>query len=148
EQNESWEQEAPPRRRDLRGRPSRAASAVDGPANALLVLGSLGAVIGALTIGLAVFGIGIRAAQFGVKNEPQVAKVFRGLPGASVGTVVGVLMIVGGIKMKKLENYGLALAASILAIIPCISPCCLLSLPFGIWSVVVLSRHDVKEAFR
>jgi len=51
------------------------------------------------------------------------------------------------LKMKKLENYGLAMTASILAMIPCLSPCCLIGLPIGIWAVVVLSKPEVKSAF-
>jgi hypothetical protein len=66
----------------------------------------------------------------------------------ALGALCGILMIVGGIKMMSLSGYGLSMTASILAMIPCTSPCCLLGLPFGIWSVVVLSRADVKAAFR
>ncbi len=50
-------------------------------------------------------------------------------------------------KMKKLESYGLAMAASIIAMIPCLSPCCLIGLPIGIWALVVLSKPEVKSAF-
>ena len=49
--------------------------------------------------------------------------------------------------MGRLEGYGLAMTASIFAMIPCVGPCCLLGLPFGIWSVTVLNRRDVKAAF-
>ena len=38
--------------------------------------------------------------------------------------------------------------AAIVAMIPRISPCCLLGLPFGIWALVVLSNGTVKAAFR
>jgi hypothetical protein len=31
--------------------------------------------------------------------------------------------------------------------IPCISPCCLLGLPIGIWALVVLLKPEVKAAF-
>ena len=56
-------------------------------------------------------------------------------------------ILFGALKMKKLESYGLAMAASIIAMIPCFSPCCLLGLPIGIWAVVVLSKPEVKSAF-
>jgi hypothetical protein len=49
--------------------------------------------------------------------------------------------------MKQLKNYGLAMTGSIIAMLPC-SVCCLLGLPFGIWSLVVLNNPEVKEAFR
>jgi hypothetical protein len=50
--------------------------------------------------------------------------------------------------MKNLQSYGLAMTASIVAMIPCISPCCILGLPFGIWALVILNRPEVKAAFR
>ena len=52
------------------------------------------------------------------------------------------------LKMKNLESYSFAMAASIIAMIPCIGPCCLLGIPFGIWSIVVLGDAQVKAAFR
>ena len=64
------------------------------------------------------------------------------------GLLLAILVIVGGMKMKNLDNYGLAMTAAILGMIPCISPCCLLGLPFGIWALVVLGRPEVKAAFR
>ena len=60
--------------------------------------------------------------------------------------VLSVLILFGAIKMKKLETYGLAMTASIVAMLPC-SLCCLAGLPIGIWSLVVLSRPEVKNAF-
>jgi hypothetical protein len=39
------------------------------------------------------------------------------------------------------------MAASIIAMIPCVSPCCLLGLPIGIWALVVLMKPEVKSAF-
>ena len=50
------------------------------------------------------------------------------------------LTIVAALKMKRLENYGLAIAASILAIIS--SPTNLIGSPIGIWALVVLSQRE------
>lgn len=59
------------------------------------------------------------------------------------------LVFYGGLKMKNLENFGLAMAASIIAIIPCFTGCCcIIGLPAGIWSLVVLNKPEVKSAFR
>jgi hypothetical protein len=41
----------------------------------------------------------------------------------------------------------LCIAASIVAMIPCVSPCCCIGLPVGIWALVVLSKGDVKDHF-
>ena len=65
-----------------------------------------------------------------------------------VSMVIGLVIFFGAFKMKRLESYGLALTASILAMVPCVSPCCLVGLPIGIWAIVVLSKPEVKGAFR
>jgi len=52
-----------------------------------------------------------------------------------------------GWQMQKLERYNLALAGSIMAVIPCFG-CCLLNMPAGIFALVVINDRMVKEAFR
>ncbi|MCY2959510.1 MAG: hypothetical protein NTY35_05030 [Planctomycetota bacterium] len=73
-----------------------------------------------------------------------------------VGNVVGGILNIGGAaliafgawRMKEMKSYGLAMTASILAMIPCFtSCCCLLGLPAGIWALIVLLDKDVKAAF-
>lgn len=89
--------------------------------------------------------------------DPEMMEQFRGMQmfGGGIGILFAVLMIIcgvvvilGAIKMKNLESYNFALTACILSLIPCLSPCCLLGLIFGIWGIVVLSNSDVKAAFR
>ena len=73
--------------------------------------------------------------------------------GTIVGYVVGGLLVViaqilalmGGIKMIKFENWGLALTGAIILVLPC-TPCCG-GLPFGIWAIVVLSLSNVRRMF-
>ena len=60
--------------------------------------------------------------------------------------VIGVVMIIGALKMMRLESYRWAMTASILALLPC-SPVSLLGLAAGIWSLVVLNRPRVIAAF-
>jgi hypothetical protein len=55
------------------------------------------------------------------------------------------LVISGALKMMRLEAFGLANAASILAIL--VSPTNLIGLGIGIWALVVLSRAEVRTAF-
>ena len=50
-------------------------------------------------------------------------------------------------EMKELKQWNIAVVASVLAMVPCISPCCIIGLPIGIWALVVLMRPDVKDAF-
>ena len=56
--------------------------------------------------------------------------------------------ILGAWQMLRLRSYGSAIAGSILAMLNFQECCCLLGIPFGIWSLVVLSRPGVRDAFR
>lgn len=134
---------------------SPAAGKVAGPAIALMV-------VGALTLLAALYEIGVGAMGGAAPPAPQadvppeMANTFEFVQNISgpvaivlgvVWLAVGGLIVFGGLKMKGLQSYGLAMTASILAMIPCISPCCLAGLPIGIWSLVVLMNADVKAAF-
>jgi hypothetical protein len=65
-----------------------------------------------------------------------------------VGILIDAVIILGANKMRNLDSYGFAVAASILSVIPCLSsPCFVLGMPFGIWALVVLMNEDVRNAF-
>ena len=59
----------------------------------------------------------------------------------------GILMIVGGLKMLRLESYGWSMAACITAILP-LHALVLIGLVVGIWGLVVLNQRDVRKVFR
>lgn len=71
-----------------------------------------------------------------------------GLVAGIIQLVIGGVIIAGAIKMKNLQAYGFALTATILAMIPCLSNCCVIGLPIGIWALVVLLDNNVKQGFR
>lgn len=78
-----------------------------------------------------------------VKQEQVQQSVIYGL--RSLATV---LIVVGAMKMRALQGYGLAMAAAIISLIPlCPNECCC-TLPFGIWSLIILLQSDVKRAFQ
>lgn len=85
---------------------------------------------------------------------PEFADFFRLLTGpvgvvlSVIGLLVAIFVLVGAIKMMNLRSYGLSMAATIVALVPCVSPCCCTGLPIGIWALVVLLRSDVQAAFR
>jgi serine/threonine protein kinase len=54
-------------------------------------------------------------------------------------------MIFAALKMMRLQGRGAALMASVLAIL--VTPGNIIGLPLGIWSLVVLSRSEVRAAF-
>lgn len=122
---------------------------VNGPAIGLIVTAALGFCVQVLSLVMHLAGTSIMAAQQQMGNE-ALANMFSGTLGvvmAIVGMLVSLFILFGALKMRKLENYGLVMTASIIAMIPCISPCCLIGLPIGIWAVVILSKPEVKNAF-
>jgi hypothetical protein len=134
---------------------------VSGPAIALLVTAILGIIAQLgnlirvlLSAGAIQAQAQVIAQQQGQQLPAQQMQMLQYLTGTTaivatiVGSVVGIVIIVGALKMRNLQSYGLAMTSSILAMIPCVSPCCLLGLPFGIWALVVLSKPEVKAAFR
>lgn len=56
------------------------------------------------------------------------------------------IVLIGGLKMMKLQSHGLALAAAIVAMLP-LTCCCVFGLPIGVWALIVLLRADVKAGF-
>jgi hypothetical protein len=65
-----------------------------------------------------------------------------------VAVVVGGVILLGAIKMMKLQNHTLAVAASVLAMLPCLSGCCCIGLPIGIWALIILFKPEVKSHFQ
>jgi hypothetical protein len=61
--------------------------------------------------------------------------------------VSGIVMIVGGLKMLRLQSYGWAMTACIIAVLP-FNPVGFIGLIVGIWGLVVLNQPSVRAAFR
>lgn len=133
-----------------------AKGAVMGPAVALIILAvmdgllALVQLVGHLTGGL---GAGTAGFQFHGSGQVQVEEIAEwlagpiGLAGSVVSLLLSGIILFGGLRMLGLRNYGFCMVVSILAVIPCTTPCCCLGIAAGVWSLVVLSRPEVKAAF-
>jgi hypothetical protein len=86
-------------------------------------------------------------------NDPQVQQLLHliygplGIINSLFALAISVLVLIGATKMQSLRSLEFAFAAAILAMIPCLTPCCVLGLPFGIWALVVLKKPEVKSQF-
>lgn len=142
----------------LSGEREAALAAVRGPALALQITTILG-VIG-IALGLAINIMTLMGIQLPVSRlegqpglEPEMEHFINSLSGGIglvqnlIGVAVAVVIFKGVAKMQRLENYQFAMTTCILAIVPCVSPCCLLGLPFGIWALTVINRPEVKRHF-
>ena len=74
----------------------------------------------------------------------------------AVGIIWGLVMlaangvvVLGGLKMRASSGYQLAMAAAVIACVPCcFSGCCTItSLPAGIFALIMLTKPEVKAAF-
>jgi len=125
-----------------------AAQAVNGPAIGLIVTAVIGFFAQAISFLFNVFGL---STGLGRSSSEFAINAFTGTFGIVlnlVGVAIGVVILLVALKMKRLEAYNWAMASSILALAPCISPCCIVGLPIGIWALVVLAKPEVKGAFR
>jgi hypothetical protein len=62
--------------------------------------------------------------------------------------LLGIVTLLAGVKMLQRRAYGLVMTGVILGMIPCLSGCCCIGLPFGIWALIVLSNPEVRNSFR
>lgn len=125
-----------------------ALAAVKGPAIGLMLVASLAMVLVVISLVINLTGVALFPMPTSGQS-PQFSKFAQGAGGV-VGAILGIAIyatvLFGAFKMKNLESHGLAMTASILALLPC-SLCCLFGLPFGIWALVVLSKPEVKSQF-
>src|ERR1051326_9122055 len=93
---------------------------VNGPSIGLIITGSLNILTSVLAGVMALVGFGATAFHTTPANERLIARLSGplGIIKAAIGLVGGAFILFGAIKMKKLESYGLAMAASIVAMLP------------------------------
>jgi hypothetical protein len=60
--------------------------------------------------------------------------------------VLGLVILVGGVRFMSLNNPGLVAVSAIASMLP-LSLCCFLGLVFGIWALVALMSSSVKAGF-
>jgi predicted Zn finger-like uncharacterized protein len=84
------------------------------------------------------------------KMQKQIMDLMIGPAGIlfhAVFIFINLIIILGSIMMLLGKMRWLALTASILAMLNIDCCCCLLGLPFGIWSLVALNNPKAKDAF-
>ncbi len=133
---------------------------VKGPAIGLKVTAILNIILAAWSlVRMAIFPLKMQQFNSALQqlNNPQLEQLFQkwmhlaygplGAVSSLFGLALSVLILFGAAKMQSLRSYEFALTVAILAMLPCLTPCCCIGLPFGIWAVVVLSKAGVKSQF-
>jgi GYF domain 2 len=133
---------------------------IKSPAVALMVTAILNLLFGAWSLLEAIFfppNLQQYNAEMQQLNNPQLEQFMHMLlqmthgPFAIAANLLGlalsVLILMGAIKMKSLRSYEFSMTAAIVAMLPCVTPCCIIGLPIGIWALVVLRSPAVKSHF-
>jgi hypothetical protein len=131
--------------------PDFARSQVAGPAIGLLITTGL-----AFFWYLAVTVLVLFAGGMGFMTSPSSGTdpIGAALGGVIAAAVYGFFALVAGVafvgalKMKSLKSYGFAMTSAILSLLPCTTyMCCVVTMPFGIWALITLTKPEVKAAF-
>ena len=119
------------------------------PGLLLMIVGIVGAVLQILSVVMNLIGVSFGAV--GASEAPEfVTQMMTGVIGlvlSVVGLAVGLFIAYAGMQMRQLRNYTLSMIGAIVAMSPCISPCCCLGLPVGIWALVVLLKRGGRDSF-
>lgn len=128
-----------------------AAEQVELPAITLMAFAVMCFLLGAFSLVAHLIGMGFGSVveQWPPELDPlrPVLTGPAGLAKAIFDMILSAVIFFAAHKMKRLENYALAIIGTVLSLLPCVSPCCCLGLPIGIWILVVLSKPEVKAAF-
>jgi hypothetical protein len=119
--------------------------AVTGPAVALCVFAALLGVYGLIAFGSAVQHLANKAAATG--DVPWTWDETFGLLFGSLHLLWAALVLAGAVQMLRFRGHRLALAACFLATLP-VPVCCFLGIPVGLWGLIVLTRPEVRRAYR
>jgi hypothetical protein len=126
-----------------------------GPATALRAVGLLGIVLSLIGLVFDFTWSGIRwIDQNEATNRPNIYgpgpeedTAWGGVLACSaISLASGCIVVYGANRMKHLRSHSWARIASIVSIVP--FSCCILGLIAGIWSLRVLEKAEVKDAFR
>jgi hypothetical protein len=128
-----------------------AAERVELPAIVLMAFAVVRFILGGVRVLRHVFGNGLGSLL--PPGPPEFEQFQRFLTGGVglvmelIGMILSAVIFFAGYKMKRLESYALVIIGTVLSMLPCVSPCCCLGLPLGIWLLMVLTKPEVKAAF-
>ncbi len=130
--------------------PQKPTQMVIAPAIALIVV----SVLGICASGFNIFAaLTMEAPPINPSAPPFVQQMQQNQTGPVAAAIhsafllLNIVIMAGAIQMVRFKMWGYSLTASILAMINIGTCCCILGLPVGIWSIVVLSQPQVKKEF-
>lgn len=134
------------------GQPTTPPDDIRGPAIGLMVVSILAIAIGSFGLigNLFMYFSGAMDLLDDVRQRPIPAStsIVIKVAWGAVLILASSYVLYGSIQMKNLGSYSAALSAAYISAIPCIGPCCIFGIPFGIWAIVVLKKPGVRESFK
>ncbi len=132
---------------------------VTGPAIGLMAVGGINGLVALLGLVMNLLGFNNGPPPPNIAENPQMLEFYNQLNsmGPVLNIVIGLISILaagttvfGGYSMMQGKGYGLAITASIIAMIPCLGllGCCGIGQGIGIWAIIVLMDQSVKQLFR
>lgn len=127
-------------------------SKIKAPAIGLIIVGALNFALGLLSVLSGLLRLtGIIPGDNIPTDEAERLGYFVGTFGgygvAFISLIIAPFIIYGAVRMLGGKSYKFAKTSAILAIIPFISCCFIIGIPFGIWALMVLSKPEVKAFF-
>ncbi len=127
-------------------------SKIKAPAIGLIVVGALNFALGLLSVLSGLLRLtGIIPGDELPINEAERMGYLVGTFGvygvAFISLIIAPFMVYGAVQMLGGKSYKFAKTSAILAIIPFISCCFIIGIPFGIWALMVLSKPEVRAFF-
>jgi hypothetical protein len=128
-----------------------ALQAVKAPAIILIVMASIGILLNLLGAFRDFTGANSFHQPPNANLSPAMVKWIETWQGPLGGVIallfmaVNIFVLLGALKMMRLESRSMAVGACIAALIPL--NCCCLLIPFGIWGLMVLNKPDIKSQF-
>jgi hypothetical protein len=128
-----------------------ARSMIQVPGILVAVTGGIGVALYAFNLLMRLFGVAMTPPPMGSAPELDwVFEFFASGAGAALDVVwlgLSVVVLIGGLQMLRLQRHTFCLCTAVLALLPCISPCCCIGLPAGIWALVILLKPEVRGVF-
>ena len=129
--------------------PSPAFTQLNVAAIVLIVLASIAWLYGIVNIGVILWkGIPPAPDADPARSSGYYVGAYGTIVIFALADILAPVLIFGAAQMLRRRGYGFCKATAILAMLPVSTHCmCVLTLPLGIWALVLLLRPDVKAAF-
>ncbi len=124
-----------------------------------IMLGSFYLILAVLGLGMAILFVIGQAIQHSNgegmpppnANEAEKIGFYIGSWGGFAAMVLSGLIqpvvAFAGFNMIRRKGLGMAKLGALLMCIPCISSCCILGVPFGLWGIIALNSNSAKQLF-